>query len=69
MLRTKQAPLTQWDAILPEPLRELPEELSKVDALLDDDRFLSPFVQRFQIRIGRPTVPVETYIRLMYLKF
>jgi hypothetical protein len=45
----------------------LSDELAAVDALLDDDRFLAPFVERFNTRIGRPTIPIETYLRLMYL--
>jgi hypothetical protein len=40
---------------LPAELRELPAELGKVDQVLEDDRFL-------------PTIPIETYLRLMYLK-
>jgi transposase, IS5 family len=39
-----------------------------VDAYLADDRFFEPYRQRFRTLIGRPTVPVETYLRLMYLK-
>jgi IS5 family transposase len=39
-----------------------------VDNLLDDDRFMTPFVERFSCSIGRPTIPMETYLRLMYLK-
>jgi hypothetical protein len=30
-------------AVLPAELRELPSELGKVDAILDDERFLAPF--------------------------
>jgi hypothetical protein len=57
-----------WEAVLPEELRELPPELGKVDAILDEDRFLAPFRCRLTSKIGRPTIPVETYLRLMYLK-
>lgn len=57
-----------WEAVLPAELRELPAELAKVDAVLDDDRFLAPFRARLTSTIGRPTIPVETYLRLMYLK-
>ncbi len=46
----------------------LSPELTAVDALLDDDRFLAPFIARFACRLGRPTIPIETYLRLMYLK-
>src|SRR5712691_901248 len=57
-----------WEAVLPAELRELPAELAKVDELLDQDRFLAPFRSRLTATIGRPTIPIETYLRLMYLK-
>ncbi|NLW06740.1 MAG: ISNCY family transposase [Clostridia bacterium] len=69
MLRLKDPQLTTWDIMLPAELLELKEELAKVDVLLDDESFMEPFIARFNTRIGRPTVPVETYLRLMYLKF
>jgi transposase, IS5 family len=53
---------------LPAELRGLPRELARVDAILDDDRFLAPFRARLTARVGRPTIPVERYLRLMYLK-
>lgn len=40
-----------------------------VDALLDDPRFFSPFVPFFDPRVGRPSTPMEVYLRLMFLKF
>jgi transposase, IS5 family len=49
-------------------LRELPGELAKVDAILDDDRLLAPFRSRLTARIGRPTIPIETYLWLMFLE-
>jgi IS5 family transposase len=58
-----------WEAILPEELRRLPEELAGVDALLDDSVFFTPFVPFFDPRMGRPSTPMETYLRLMFLKF
>jgi IS5 family transposase len=36
--------------------------------LLDDDRFVAPFSARLACSIGRPTIPMETDLRLMYLK-
>lgn len=54
--------------MLPAELLELKQELAKIDVLLDDEKFLAPFVAKFNTRIGRPTIPVETYLRLMYLK-
>jgi len=56
------------DASLPKELLGLSEELAKVDTLLDDPRFMHAFLERFNTRVGRPTVPIETYLRLMYLK-
>jgi IS5 family transposase len=58
-----------WDSILPPELLVLPLELSRVDALLDDPAFFAPFVAYFDARIGRPSIPMETYLRLMFLKF
>src|SRR6188472_1448500 len=69
MLRTVADQPTLWEAILPEELRRLPEELARVDALLDDPRFFGPFLPFFDPRIGRPSIPMETYLRLMFLKF
>ena len=68
MLRERAVGESLWEAVLPAELRELPAELGKVDAILDDDRFLAPFRSRLTARSGRPTIPIETYLRLMYLK-
>lgn len=68
MLRERAVGESLWESVLPEELRELPEELRKVDSILEDDRFLAPFRSRLTATIGRPTTPVETYLRLMYLK-
>ena len=69
MLRTVNDQLSLWDAILPAELLVLPGELARVDALLDDPVFFAPFVPYFDPRIGRPSVPMETYLRMMFLKF
>ena len=69
MLRTVADQPTLWEAILPEELRRLPVELARVDALLDDPVFFAPFAAHFDARIGRPSIPMETYLRLMFLKF
>jgi transposase, IS5 family len=58
-----------WESVLPEELRRLPDELARVDALLDDPAFFTPFVPFFDPRMGRPSTPMETYLRLMFLKF
>jgi IS5 family transposase len=68
MLRERSVGESLWEAVLPAELRELPAELGRVDAILDDDRFVAAFRLRLTARIGRPTIPIETYLRLMYLK-
>ena len=40
-----------------------------MDALLDDPAFFAAFVSFFDPRIGRPSTPMECYLRLMFLKF
>jgi IS5 family transposase len=69
MLRTVADQPSLWEAILPEELRRLPEELARIDTLLDDQVFFAPFVPFFDARLGRPSTPMETYLRLMFLKF
>jgi transposase, IS5 family len=69
VLRTVNDQLSLWDAVLPSELLVLPDELARVDRLLDDPAFFAPFVPFFDPRIGRPSVPMETYLRMMFLKF
>jgi IS5 family transposase len=68
MLRLRDPQGSLWDQLLPPQARTLSAELTAVDACLADERFFEPYLQRFRTLIGRPTVPVETYLRLMYLK-
>ena len=68
MLRLSNDQPSLWESFLPPDLFRMNEELAKVDQLLDDERFLAPFRERFATRVGRPTVPVATYLRMMYLK-
>ena len=63
-----QASLTLWEALLSEEARRLPAELAAVDAYLDDERFLAPWRALFDRRLGRPSVPIDTLLRLLYLK-
>lgn len=69
VFRTLNEQPTLWDAILPSELLVLPTELARVDALLDDAVFFAPFAAYFDARIGRPSIPMETYLRMMFLKF
>jgi len=68
MLRLRDPQGSLWDQLLPLQVRTLSAELTAVDTCLADERFFEPYLQRFNTLIGRPTVPVETYLRLMYLK-
>jgi IS5 family transposase len=63
-----QAGLSLWEALLPEQARRLPAELQAVDAYLDDECFLAPWRALFDRRLGRPSVPIDTLLRLLYLK-
>jgi IS5 family transposase len=69
MLRTRAVEVSLWEAVLPEEVLRLPAELARVDALLDDPVFFAPFVPFFDPRLGRPSTPMEVYLRLMFLKF
>src|SRR6201987_5393203 len=69
VFRTVGDQCSLWESVLPEELLRLPEELARVDALLGDSVFFKPFVPFFDPRMGRPSTPMETYLRLMFLKF
>jgi IS5 family transposase len=47
----------------------MPAELEAVDRLLDDPAFFEPFGNHFHAALGRPSLPIETYLRLMFLKY
>lgn len=68
MLRTVDGQATLWETVLPVEVLAMSAELSRVDALLDDERFFEPFRAYFDPSFGRPSVPIETYLRLMFLK-
>jgi transposase, IS5 family len=71
-------PESLWDEALPIEVRELPEDLVALDGLLADPGLLAVIVERFRREViedkravltdGRPTIAMETYIRLMVLK-
>src|SRR4030088_2592996 len=70
---TKQAGQleTVWDAVFPELLRSLPDELARLDQVLDAPQVLKQFEQhwgRAKLHVGRPSIPMVTYVRLMPLK-
>ena len=55
---------TIWE-LLPEEAKRLPAELQAVDAYLDDERFIAPSRPLFDRRLGRPSVPIDTLLRLL----
>ena len=71
-------PESLWDESLPLEVKELPEDLAALDVLLADPELLWPLVecwrQEFQetgrlvLTEGRPTIALESYVRLMVLK-
>jgi transposase, IS5 family len=69
MLRTLGPPGSLFELLLPPGMRVLSGELAEVDRLLDDERFFGPFRPFFDPTEGRPSIPIETYLRLMFLKY
>jgi IS5 family transposase len=69
MFRTIGDGPSQWELLLPPEVLRLSPELARVDALLDDPVFFAPFAPFFHPVLGRPSTPVECYLRLMFLKF
>jgi IS5 family transposase len=69
MFRTVGDRPALWESLLPPEVLRVPPELARVDALLDDPVFFAPFAPHFHPVLGRPSTPVECYLRLMFLKF
>ena len=71
-------PQCLWDDALPVEVKELPEDLASLDVLLSDQELLWPLVERWRwefeqtgravLTEGRPTIALETYVRMMLLK-
>jgi transposase, IS5 family len=68
VLRETDSQTTMWELLLPEEAKRLPAELVRIDAYLDDERFIAPWRRLFDRRLGRPSVPIDTLLRLLYLK-
>ena len=69
MLRTYGPGPSLWESVLPKEALVMPDELAKVDDLLDDPVFFEPFRPFFHPTAGRRSIPMETFLRLMYLKY
>lgn len=73
-----EQPECLWDDALPIEVKVLPRDLAALDVLLADHGLLWPIVERFRREVvedrrsvltdGRPTIAMETYVRLMVLK-
>lgn len=60
---------TLIDELLPDEVKLLPGGLAAVDAVLDDPGVLTVFRAHWERPgLGRPSIPMATYARLMYLK-
>jgi IS5 family transposase len=69
MFRTYGPGPSLWESVLPEPALRMPAELARVDELLDDPAFFEPFRRFFSPLFGRPSIPMETFLRMMFLKY
>src|SRR5919106_1087377 len=67
VLRTTNLRPTLWEALLPEECQQLPAELAAIDRLLDDDAFIAPYRSHFHATLGRPSIPIDTYLRMLFL--
>jgi len=64
-----------WDETLPIEVKELPEDLAALDGFLCDPGLLAPIVEHWRREVadtgrlvlteGRPTIAMETFVRLM----
>jgi IS5 family transposase len=67
-----------WEESLPVEVKELPDDLSGLDRVLSDPESLMPILELWRREVvetgrsvlsdGRPTIAMETFIRLMVLK-
>jgi transposase, IS5 family len=71
-------PESLWDETLPIEVRELPDDLAELDQVLADPELMMVLLERWRREVvetgrlvvtdGRPTIAMETYVRLMVLK-
>ena len=58
-----------WDEVLPLEVRELPEDLARLDRVLGDAVLLAPIAGAWELSArdrGRPTIAMSTFVRLMW---
>ena len=60
-----------WDEVLPIEVRELPDDLARLDRVLSDSLLLFPIARAWAQGArerGRPSISIETFVRLMVIK-
>ena len=60
-----------WDEVLPVEVRELPEDLARLDRVLGDPALVRPVAEAWQPGArgyGRPTIAMDVFVRLMVVK-
>jgi IS5 family transposase len=60
-----------WDEVLPIEVRELPDDLARLDRVLSDSLLLFPIAQAWEEGArerGRPSISMEMFVRLMVIK-
>src|SRR5919197_5610574 len=60
-----------WDELLPLEVKRLPGDLAALDELLNDPALVAPIAAAWDAAArerGRPTIAIETYVRLMVVK-
>ncbi len=70
---TKQAGQVEtiWERVLPQLVHDLPDDLARLDEVLDAPEILRRFEQhwgRANLKVGRPSIAMATYLRMMVLK-
>ena len=73
-----EQPESLWDETLPIEVRALPDDLAELDRVLADPELMMVLLERWRREVvetgravltdGRPTIAMETYVRLMVLK-
>jgi len=49
--------ISMVEQLLPPEILKLPADLEKVDQILNDERFEEPFIERFNVTIGKGSMP------------
>lgn len=60
-----------WDEVLPSSVRELPEDLARLDRVLADPALLAPVTAAWEESArgrGRPSIAIASFVRLMVVK-